>query len=278
LPAVTANQRAVGARRTAAELEAILRAADEALSAGATALDAVVACVLSMEDSGVFNAGRGAVGNQAGVVQLDAAVMEGHTGRAGAVAAVSGLRNPVQAARLVMEQSGHVLLVGSEAERYASERGAVVVDAGYFSATDQLRVGGDTDTVGAVALDRDGHLAAATSTGGMRGKLPGRVGDSPVIGAGTYANERVAVSGTGQGEYFMRLVLAHDVAAVMAHRGYSVGQAVEQAIRERLGPAGGYGGLIAVDCEGDIAMAMNTSFMPRGWVSHERAAVVQTGG
>jgi beta-aspartyl-peptidase (threonine type) len=251
-----------------AVLRPILEAGQRALAGGATALDTAEAAVRAMEDSGVFNAGRGAIANRAGDVQMDAAVMDGHSGQAGAVGAVRRLRNPVCAARLVMERSGHVMLVAAEAEYFAAEHGAAIVDTGYFQGAGAFRPPGDSDTVGAVALDRDGHLAAATSTGGIRGKLPGRIGDSPLIGAGTYADANVAVSGTGQGEYFMRLVLAHDVAAVMEYRGSTVEQAVARAIRERLAGAGGHGGVIAVDRAARVAMAMNTVFMPRGLVTH----------
>lgn len=203
-------------------------------SAGAAALDVVEAAVCAMEDSGVLNAGRGSTRNRDGEVQTDAAIMDGRGLRAGAVAAVRQLRNPVAAARLVMERSTHVLLAGADAERFAAGLGAVMVEAEYFRVPGDWRSPDDADTVGAVARDRGGDLAAATSTGGIFGKLPGRVGDSPVIGAGTYAdNAAAAVSCTGQGEYFMRLVLAHEVAAMIRHGGLGLAQAASRAIRER---------------------------------------------
>lgn len=273
----TPEQWAERAQRTQTELRLILRAAERLLGAGATALDVVEACVRAMEDSGVFNAGRGATINKTGAIELDAAIMDGATGRAGGIGAVRRVRNPVNAARIVMEQSPHVLLVGPEAESFVAARGAVVAEDDYFTGPGGDQPSGDTDTVGAVALDRNGCLAAATSTGGIRGKLPGRLGDAPLIGAGTFADQRVAVSGTGQGEYFMRMVLAHEVAAMMAYRGMGVREAVAAAIRERLGPAGGYGGLIAVDRDANVAMEMNTAFMPRGFVTHLRELVIATG-
>jgi isoaspartyl peptidase/L-asparaginase-like protein (Ntn-hydrolase superfamily) len=255
-------------------LDAILGAGAQALRGGATALDVVEVAVRAMEDSGCLNAGRGSTRNRAGEVQMDAAIMDGRTSLAGAVAAVRSVRNPVSAARLVMERSAHVLLVGPEAERFAVELGVERVEASYFRPVDEPS-GGDSDTVGAVALDANGNLAAATSTGGISGKLPGRVGDSPLIGAGTYAdNATAAISATGHGEYFMRLVLAHEVAAMMRHGGVGIEEATRWAIDERLEPAGGRGGLIAVDRRGTVAMAMNTAFMPRGCVGTQNATWV----
>lgn len=248
-------------------LYAILHAGEDALRRGVAALDVVEAAVRRMEDSGCLNAGRGSTRNRAGEVQMDAAIMDGRTSLAGAVAAVRTVRNPVSAARLVMDRSPHVLLVGPEAERFAAELGAERVEANYFVPADEPS-GGDSDTVGAVALDTQGNLAAATSTGGISGKLPGRVGDSPLIGAGTYAdNATAAISATGHGEYFMRLVLAHEVAAMMRHGGVGLEEATRWAIDERLEQAGGRGGLIAVDRRATVAMAMNTAFMPRGFVA-----------
>jgi len=265
------------ARRRAFEAQSItflgelLVAGRAALARGASALDVVQACVCAMEDSGTFNAGRGATRNRAGDVQLDAAIMRGRDARAGAVAAIRHLRNPVTAARLVMERSPHVLLVGADAERFAADHGAEAVASDWFT-TPGGTAPADADTVGAIALDVAGDLAAATSTGGTAGKLPGRVGDSPLIGAGTYAdNGSIAVSGTGEGEYFMRLVLAYEVAALVRHAGVPLAEAARRAIHERLTPAGGRGGLIVVDRGGAVAMAQNAAFMPRGWVTREEA-------
>src|SRR5689334_3783588 len=201
----------------------------EALEAGyaklkhGSAMDAVCAAVVELEDSPLFNAGRGACYNTDEKHELDASVMDGATLRAGAVAAVSRIRNPVLAARAVMERSKHVLLVGRGAERFAGKHGIVLVPEDYFSTKERLvalrkKLEGHHGTVGAVALDAGGNLAAATSTGGYTGKLPGRVGDSPIIGAGNYADNLCAVSGTGLGEAFMRTVLAYDVAARLRYR------------------------------------------------------------
>lgn len=271
LAAASGERRRAFEAQSTAFVGALLAAGRDALARGASALDVVQACVCAMEDSGTFNAGRGATRNRAGDVQLDAAVMFGRDARAGAVAAIRHLRNPVAAARLVMERSPHVLLVGADAERFAVDHGAESVASDWFTAPGALAPA-DADTVGAVALDVAGDLAAATSTGGIAGKLPGRVGDSPLIGAGTYAdNGSVAVSATGQGEYFMRLVLAYEVAALVRHAGLPLAEAARRTIHERLTPAGGRGGLIAVERSGTVAMAQNAAFMPRGWVTREEA-------
>jgi beta-aspartyl-peptidase (threonine type) len=277
--AVPEERRRAFAADATALLAAILAAARRALGDGAGALDIVEAAVRAMEDSGVLNAGRGSTRNRAGDVQMDAAIMDGRDGRAGAVAAVRHLRNPVGAARMVMERSPHVLLAGPDAERFAVELGADAVATDYFNATGVGVGAGDADTVGAVALDRAGNLAAATSTGGVFGKLPGRVGDSPVIGAGTFAdNATAAVSATGKGEFFMRLVLAYDVAAMMRYGGLGLQEAAARAVRGKLAGAGGRGGLIAVDCSGAVAMEFNTAFMPRGFVTAAAEPVVAVGG
>ena len=269
------KRRAFGADASAL-LTQILAAGQPALARGASALDVAEAAVRAMEDSGVLNAGRGSTRNRDGDVQMDAAIMDGR-GPAGAVAAVHHLRNPVAAARMVMERSPHVLLAGADAERFAVELGATAVATDYFRAG-TLLAPADADTVGAVALDCSGNLAAATSTGGIFGKLPGRVGDSPVIGAGTFAdNATAAVSATGQGEYFMRLVLAHDVAAMVRYGGLSLADAGARAIRDKLGAAGGRGGLIAVDRSGAVVMEFNTEFMPRGLATAETGPRVAFG-
>ena len=273
-------------------LAAALDAGFAVLERGGTSLDAVTAAVRAMEDDPQFNAGLGAVLNHAGDAELDAAIMDGSGPRAGAVAAVLHVRNPVELARLVMEKSPHVLLVAGGAEEFALEQGVALVPRGYFRTEAREReledaqrseraralrpsrrsrvaaepVGmGSMGTVGAVALDRAGNLAAATSTGGLTNKHRGRVGDSPIIGAGTYANnESCAVSGTGQGEYFIRQVLAYDICALVQYRHLALAEAVSTVIHEKLRRSGGDGGAIALDPAGNIAMDFNSVGMFRG--------------
>jgi len=275
-----------------AGLAAALAAGHAVLAEGGAAVDAVVMAVRVLEDSPLFNAGRGAVFTHDGAHELDAAVMDGASGRAGAVAAVTNVKNPVLAALLVMQRSPYVMLCGRGAERFAAEHGVEIVDPAYFSTEERRaqlerarareRVELDHDgagraarddaddaavfgTVGAVALDRSGNLAAATSTGGLTNKRFGRIGDSPVIGAGTYAdNASVAVSATGTGEAFLRAVAAHDIAALVKYRGLGVRQAAEAVILKKIPAAGGRGGAIAVDRRGDLAMVFNTGGMYRG--------------
>lgn len=238
------------------------------LARGGSALDAVCGAVMVLEDDPLFNAGRGACYNTDEEHELDAAVMDGATRRAGAVAAVNRIRNPVLAARAVMEKSSHVLLVGRGAERFARAHGVQLAPRAYFSTGVRLaalrrRAEGHHGTVGAVALDADGRLAAATSTGGYTGKLPGRVGDSPLVGAGTYADELCAVSGTGLGEAFIRTVLAYDVAARLRYRRDNLARATGAALA-RIAELGADGGMIAVDRRGNIAMPFNSAGMYRG--------------
>jgi beta-aspartyl-peptidase (threonine type) len=256
------------AARYKAGLARALAAGYEVLRTG-TSLDAVCAAVVVLEDLPLFNAGRGACYNTDEKHELDASVMEGAQLRAGAVAAVSRIRNPVLAARAVMEQSRHVLLVGRGAERFAGQHGLELVPESYFATQSRLaalrkKIEGHHGTVGAVALDANGNLAAATSTGGYTGKLPGRVGDSPIIGAGNYAdNGACAVSGTGLGEAFIRGVLAYDVAARMRYLGEPLAKAARAAMR-KLSALQGDGGLIAVDRRGNIVMPFNSEGMYRG--------------
>jgi beta-aspartyl-peptidase (threonine type) len=264
-----------------AGLAAALDAGYAILERGGSSLDAVTAAVRTLEDDPQFNAGRGAVLNHEGDAELDAAIMDGHGPRAGAVAGVRHVRNPVELARLVMENSPHVLLVAEGAEEFALEQGMVLVPRGYFrtearareldearqTQAEQLKAAapGATGTVGAVALDRAGHLAAATSTGGLTNKHRGRVGDSPIVGAGTYADDAsCAVSGTGQGEFFIRQVVAYDICALLQYRHLTLAQAVREVIHEKLRRAGGEGGVIAVDRSGNIAMDFNSVGMFRG--------------
>jgi isoaspartyl peptidase/L-asparaginase-like protein (Ntn-hydrolase superfamily) len=236
-----------------------------------TSLDAVAAAVVAMEDSPLFNAGRGAVYNAEGRHELDAAIMDGATLRAGAVACVGRIRNPVLAARAVMEHTRHVLLAGRGAERFARARNLAMVSPGYFATRTRLtalrrKLVGHHGTVGAVALDRDGNLAAATSTGGFTAKLPGRIGDTPLVGAGTYAdNATCAVSGTGLGEAFIRCVLAHDVAARMRYGGDPLSRAATAALG-RIARLGADGGLVAVDRRGNLAMPFTSQGMYRAAV------------
>ena len=249
------------------------------LEAGGSSLDAVIAAVRLLEDDPLFNAGRGAALTREGIAELDAAVMDGSTLRAGGVAAVRHVKHPIELARRVMEKSRHVLLVGAGAEEFALEEGFELLPNAYFRTAerrtelDLLRSGQHVSelvpaphgTVGAVARDAHGNLAAATSTGGMSNKRPGRVGDSPVIGAGTYArNGACAVSATGHGEYFMRLVAAYHVCAAVEYRGLGVQEAVRETIHERLAGLGGRGGIIAVDAGGRITLDFNTEGMFRG--------------
>jgi beta-aspartyl-peptidase (threonine type) len=249
------------------------------LETGGSSLDAVTAAVRSLEDNPLFNAGRGAALTREGAAELDAAIMDGRQQRAGAVAAVRHVRNPIELARRVMEKSRHVLLVGAGAEEFALEEGLALVPNLYFR-TEERRaqleaersgmsvsdlVPSSQGTVGAVALDAAGDLAAATSTGGMTNKRQGRVGDSPIIGAGTYAkNEVCAVSATGHGEYFIRAVAAHDICATMEYRGRSLQEAVHELLHHKLRALGGSGGVIAIDRGGRIVTEFSTEGMFRG--------------
>ena len=275
-------------------LREAIAAGEAILAAGGSALDAVIASVVVLEDSPLFNAGRGSVFTSDARHELDASVMDGRSLVAGAVAGVSTVRNPVLLARAVMEKSGCVLLAGEGAERFARDAGIPLAEPSYFftqARFDQLlrakankttvldhdganaahsgpiREDGKRGTVGAVARDRHGNLASAVSTGGMTNKRPGRVGDTPVIGAGCYAdNATVAVAATGTGEHFIRTVAAHDIAARMRYAGMSLEQAAQAVIFERLPAIAGTGGVIAIDCDGNLAMPFNTSGMYRGWV------------
>ena len=260
-------------------LESLRRALDlarSALAAGESSLDAVEKVVVFLEDDPLFNAGRGAVYNHEGLHELDAAIMDGATLRCGAVAGVTTVKNPVLLARRVMERTTHILLGGAGADRFAREIGLEPVGQDYFHTERRRRQwlekvkapGGERPeaahgTVGAVALDRHGNLAAATSTGGLTGKRFGRIGDTPLVGAGTYAgNATCAVSGTGIGEEFMRHVVAHRVATLMEDRGLTVEQAASRLVFDTLKP--GDGGLIAVGRDGSLALVFNSEGMLRG--------------
>ena len=273
-----------------AGLAAALDAGYAVLERGGTSLDAVIAAVKRMEDDPQFNAGRGAVLDEDGDAELDAAIMDGNGPRAGAVAAVRHVKNPIELARLVMDKSAHVLLAADGAEEFALEQGVALVPRSYFRTEARMqeleearraeaaRAAGKPmalmaplaaqrgmGTVGAVALDRAGNLAAGTSTGGLTNKHRGRVGDTPLIGAGTYAsNATCAVSGTGQGEYYIRQVVAYDVCALVQYRHMALAAAVHEVIQVKLRRSGGEGGLIALDRAGNIAMDFNSAGMFRG--------------
>jgi L-asparaginase / beta-aspartyl-peptidase len=267
-----------------------LGAGQAVLERDGCALDAVEAAVTSLEDNALFNAAHGAVLTIAGTAELDAAIMDGEQLRAGAVAVVRTVRNPVQLARRVLEDTPHVFLVGEGAERFAEQTRLARVPNEYFITPDRRRQleafkaqpaapaaleQPPFGTVGAVARDRSGRLAAATSTGGMNGKRPGRVGDSPVIGAGTYADNRsCAVSTTGHGEWFLRTVQAYDIAARMRYGGASLEAAVVASIEQRLPQLGASGGLIAVEPQGTIVIRYNTPAMFRASVRSGEQAVV----
>jgi L-asparaginase / beta-aspartyl-peptidase len=260
---------------------AVLEQALEAGYAQKTAFEAVVAAVVVLEDSPLFNAGRGSCLNAEGEIEMDASLMDGASLRAGGVAAVKHIRNPILAARAVMEKTRHVLLAGAGAERFAEAQGLKLEPAEYFRTEARLaalrkNLKNHHGTVGAVALDSDGNLAAATSTGGYTGKMPGRVGDSPLIGAGTWADNRsCAVSGTGLGEAFIRAAVGHEVAARMRYLKQPLGRAAAAALAQ-VKTLGGDGGLIAVDRRGNVAMPFNSEGMFRAAIDRagkKRAAI-----
>ena len=274
-----------------AGLAASLAAGHRVLAAGGSALDAVTQAVIALEGDPQFNAGRGAVFTAAGTHEMDAAVMDGITRAAGAVAGICGPRNPVLAARAVMERSEHVFLIGEGALSFCREQGLAFEEESYFyterrwralqEELERRRIAGedrrDDDarhgTVGAVARDAAGNLAAATSTGGMTAKAPGRVGDSPILGAGTWADQSCAISATGHGEFFMRYAVAHEIASRVRIGGESLAQAAGQVVAE-LGTLGGSGGLIAVDAAGEVALPFNSSGMYRGQIGEDGVALI----
>jgi L-asparaginase / beta-aspartyl-peptidase len=285
-------------REYRAGLERALTAGYEILKRGGSSLDATEAAVRVLEDDPNFNAGKGSVFTSAGTNEMDAAIMDGKTLAAGAVASLKHIKNPISLARMVMEKSGHVMMDSEGAELFAKENGIELVDQKYFftqerwdalqkiKAAEKSRTSGggkkflitDQDrhgTVGAVALDQNGNLAAATSTGGTTNKRPGRVGDSPVIGAGTYANNATcAVSATGDGEYFIRATVARDVSALMEYRGMSLKEAARAAL-DKVAKLGGTGGLIAIDHEGNMTLPFNTAGMYRGYADPNGNFVVE---
>lgn len=272
--------------------EAVLKA-EALLKAGGTALDAVEIAVRSLENNELYNAGKGSVFTSKGTHEMDACIMDGYSLTCGAVTGVSNIKNPVSLARLVMEKSDHVLLSGPGAIEFAKRLNAEFADDSYFFSQmryDQLLKARETGqvildhteddfiknrkfgTVGAVAMDQHGNLAAATSTGGMTNKMPGRIGDSPIPGIGTYANNKTcAVSCTGHGELFMKAVVAYDISCLMEYRGLSLKEACELVVMDKLVKIGGEGGLIAVDATGAIEMPFNSEGMYRAMKTHDSA-------
>ncbi|MFH0894504.1 MAG: isoaspartyl peptidase/L-asparaginase [Bacteroidota bacterium] len=264
-------------------LDSALSIGSKILVNGGTALDAVEKIINFMEDCPLFNAGKGAVYTADGVAELDASIMDGSNLKAGSVAGLRHIKNPISLARTVMEKSEHVMMVGRGAELFAQKQGFDWVDTTYFytkkswdayqkakksqPAPLKTNLPDKHGTVGVVVLDNNGNLAAGTSTGGMMMKKFGRVGDSPIIGAGTYANNKTcAVSCTGHGEYFIRNVVAYDLSAMMEYGNISLNDAAKKIIHEKLKTQGGEGGLIAVDAKGNIAMEFNSKGMFRGYV------------
>jgi len=274
-------------------LSAALEAGHRVLREGGTSLDAVIASVTSMEDNPLFNAGKGAVFTLDGTIELEAAVMDGASRDAGTVTGVTVARNPVRLARRVMEATPHVTLGFSAADAFARKEGLECVSPDYYYTErrwqalqeEKARIaagGTEADvpedrkhgTIGAVALDERGRLAAATSTGGRTAKWPGRVGDTAIIGAGTWADETCAVSCTGHGEMFIRAAAAHDVAARMAYLGQTLREASDAVVRQTLVGMGGTGGMIAVDAKGNVAMPLNCEGMYRGMVDGQGTRMI----
>lgn len=286
-------------------LQESLQAGYALLSKGGSALDAVEAAVRVLEENPLFNAGKGAVFTNEGKNELDAAIMNGKNLAAGSVASVTTIRSPIKAARAVMEQSQHVMMVGAGAEKFARQQGLEMVDPSFFYTEERwqsllkvraqdpdsvaldhgnkatsVKQPGNRDhkygTVGAVAVDQQGNLAAATSTGGMTNKKFGRIGDAPIIGAGTYAdNNTCAVSCTGWGEFFIRLTVAKTISDLMEYKNLSLQKATDELIHKKLPALGGDGGLIAVDKNGNVAMPFNTEGMYRGFIKQDGKAVVE---
>jgi len=268
------------------KLSEALQAGHQVLKNGGKSLDAVETAIKILEDSPLFNAGKGAVFTSEGTIELDAAIMDGASLAAGSVAGTKHIKNPISLARMVMEKSPHVMMVGNGAEKFAQKQGMTLVDQKYFFTKrrfeqlqkekakeskktsflkTQLHDENKFGTVGAVALDKIGNLAAGTSTGGTTNKKFGRVGDAPIIGAGTYANNQTcAVSATGHGEYFIRAVVAYDISALMQYQKLSLKDASDKVVMDKLVKFGGAGGVICIDKDGNIAMPFNTPGMYRG--------------
>ncbi|MEP0368089.1 MAG: isoaspartyl peptidase/L-asparaginase [Cyclobacteriaceae bacterium] len=268
-----------------AALELSLKEGYQILMNGGESCEAIIKAINLMEDNPLFNAGVGAVLTSEGENELDASIMRGSDKNAGAVAGVKTIKNPIDAAYSVMTSSEHVMFSGAGADRFAAEQGLETVDSGYFKTEKRIKslervqkLEKEHGTVGAVALDEFGNLCAATSTGGMTNKKWGRIGDSPIIGAGTYAdNVTCGVSCTGHGEYFIRSVTAYDVSAMMEYKGYPIAQAADAVIQKTLN-LGGTGGLIALDTAGNVAMPFSTTGMFRGYITEDGKVTVKIYG
>lgn len=299
-PGMAAPEREMAYRQG---LQNALDAGEKILKAGGTALDAVVAAIKVLEDDSLFNAGKGAVFTSEGKNELDASIMDGKTLKAGAVAGVTTIKNPITAARAVMDKSPHVMMAGKGAEQFAQKKGCTIVPSSYFRTEeqwstlqnikkDEQKEKGLKDkksylnqpenhdfkygTVGAVALDKQGNLAAGTSTGGMTNKSFGRIGDAPIIGAGTYANNKTcAISCTGWGEYFIRLVMAKSISDRMELAGFSLNTAAEEMMMHKLPELGGDGGMIGLDKEGNITNHFNTPGMMRAYIKSNGETAVK---
>ncbi len=255
----------------------------QVIESGGSSCDAIQAAILVMENSPLFNAGIGAVLTATGENELDASIMDGQTLEAGAIAGAKTIKNPILAARKIMDNSTHVMLSGAGASQFAEEQGLEIVNPEYFKTEHRIkqldkivkRIEKEFGTVGAVAVDKEGNICAGTSTGGMTNKKWGRIGDSPIIGAGTYANNNTCgFSGTGHGEYYIRVAAAHDVSALMEYKGLSVEEAA-QNVMNKIGNLGGKGGLIAMDKNGNISMPFNTSGMYRGYLRKGEAPIIK---
>lgn len=259
-----------------AALTEALEAGKKILTQGGSSLDAVESAIRIMEDNPLFNAGKGAVFTHEGKNELDASIMDGSNLAAGSVACVKDIKNPITAARRVMTNSPHVMMTGTGASQFAKEQGLDIVPPSYFYTEKRFRdlqellKKDSIGTVGCCALDKNGNLAAGTSTGGMTNKRYNRVGDSPIIGAGTYANNSTcAVSATGHGEYFIRWTVAHDISALMEYKGLTVREASELVVNDKLVKAGGEGGVICVDKNGNVSMPFNSEGMFRGYATSD---------
>jgi beta-aspartyl-peptidase (threonine type) len=257
-----------------AKLTEALNTGKKILNDGGTALDAVEKTIRVMEDSPLFNAGKGAVFAHSGKNEMDAAIMDGSNLAAGAIAGVTDIKNPITAARYVMTNSPHVMLAGAGASEFAKEQGLEIVSPEYFytdrrfNELQEVLKKEKLGTVGCVVLDKNGNLAAGTSTGGMTNKKYNRIGDAPIIGAGTYANNTTcAVSATGHGEFFIRWTVAHDISALMEYKGLSLKEASELVVMDKLVKAGGSGGVICVDKSGNVSMPFNSKGMFRGYAT-----------
>jgi L-asparaginase / beta-aspartyl-peptidase len=273
------------------KLEEALNVGYDILENNGSAVDAVETVIRVLEDSPLFNSGKGAVFTNAGNVELDASIMSGKDINSGGVAGLKHIKNPITLARFVMEHSSHVLMFGDGAEKFANEFGLQKVDNSYFKTEERIKEfnkqknkdqafiqGGKSKfgTVGCAALDKEGNLAAGTSTGGMMGKKYGRVGDSPIIGAGTYANNKTcAISATGHGEFFIRNVVAYDISALMEYKGLNINEAAELVIHKKLKSQEALGGVVGLDKYGNIVMSFNTQGMFRGYRTKGNDPVVR---